>query len=354
MRLLIISALYAPYGRGGAERIARQRAVQAQAAGYQVSVLTLQPWQGVRSLGLQTEVDGGVLIHRFFALNIFSYITIGRHPLWQRLVWHALDLGNLHSWFVVRQIVKEFRPDKVEVHVAKGIGYSIFCALRSLGARWQLVLHDVQYVVPSGLLLVGQESILGRWWCRTYTAICRWLIGSPTEVLSPTQWLLDFYTHRGFFPYSEKKVELAFGALPPVQQLNLTPDHQPVRLLFVGQIETHKGIEWLIAQLQDNQFSVPAIELKQFHLDIVGDGSRLEVVKQLVAGDERFTVWGRVPAERLPEFFSRVDFTIVPSQCYENAPTIIAESLQAGVPVITNKIGGIGEMVVEEVNGLFV
>ncbi len=352
MKRVIISSLYSPYVRGGAEQVAASHATGYQQADDEVTVMALQPWTGWRSLWPTHAAQNGVVIYRWFALNLFSYITIDRHPLWQRLVWHAIDLVNPHSYLVLRRLLKQLRPDEVEVHIAKGLGYSIFAAIRASGIPWRLVLHDVQYVVPSGRLLVGQEGILRAWWCRLYAALCRALIGSPTEVLSPSRWLMDFYTQRKFFKRSRPTVELAFGQLPPVKPLTLTPPGDPAQLLFVGQIEAHKGIEWLIHALKSYELRITNYKLgEKFHLDIVGSGSRLAAVRQLVAGDERFTIWGPVAAEQLTEFFQRTDFTLVPSRCYENAPTIIVASLRHGVPVIAVAIGGIPEMIAVGING---
>ena len=41
----------------------------------------------------------------------------------------------------------------------------------------------------------------------------------------------------------------------------------------------------------------------------------------------------------------------MPSLCYENSPTVIYESLSNGVPVIASDIGGISELIKENING---
>ena len=58
--------------------------------------------------------------------------------------------------------------------------------------------------------------------------------------------------------------------------------------------------------------------------------------------DPRVTYHGFVFLENLANLFAISDAVVVPSLCYEGSPTIIYESLQAGVPVIASDIGGGG------------
>ena len=54
---------------------------------------------------------------------------------------------------------------------------------------------------------------------------------------------------------------------------------------------------------------------------------------------------------RLSEQYSKADYLIVPSLCYENSPTVIYEAFSIGLPVIASKIGGVSELVKNEYNG---
>src|SRR5262249_6760817 len=55
------------------------------------------------------------------------------------------------------------------------------------------------------------------------------------------------------------------------------------------------------------------------------------------------------------EVFTRLatlDLIAVPSVWYENRPQVILEAFQAGVPVVASRIGGLPELVADEVSGL--
>jgi len=84
---------------------------------------------------------------------------------------------------------------------------------------------------------------------------------------------------------------------------------------------------------------------------IIGSGSQLEVAQNLAKDNPRIKFLGYQPEEKIQEYFSQADYTIVPSLCYENSPTVIFESLSAGVPVIASDLGGIPELVRAGENG---
>ena len=354
MKICVINSLYPPYHRGGAEVMAEKEVKQLRLEGHDVFVITIRPWLAYKSLWPIVEELDGVRVYRFYPLNLFSFININKISWWWRLPWHKIDLLNLHSYLVVKNILKQEQPDLVRTHNLKGIGYTVWRAIKNLKIKNVHTIHDVQLVVPSGLLKVGEERKLNNWFYKSYAAVCRLLIDSPMEVISPSQWLMDFYTSRGFFKHSVKTVDLAFGQLPLTKQLNLQPQKKVINLLYVGQIEEHKGILWLIRKLKNYELRITNYELgNSFHLDIVGNGSKLNKVRKLVAGDERFKVWGWVPAEKLGGFFLTADFTVVPSLVYENSPTIITTSLGHKVPVIARKIGGIPELIKAGETGWF-
>jgi glycosyltransferase involved in cell wall biosynthesis len=61
---------------------------------------------------------------------------------------------------------------------------------------------------------------------------------------------------------------------------------------------------------------------------------------------------GRYTAAELPALMADVDWVVVPSIWYENAPLVIQEAFQHGKPVICSDIGGMAEAVTDGVDGL--
>lgn len=87
----------------------------------------------------------------------------------------------------------------------------------------------------------------------------------------------------------------------------------------------------------------------------IGSGPQLVDVKDAVAsGLEKmdFHFYGIQSKQEIATIFNRADFLVHPSDS-ENLPTIIAEALCSGLPVLSNRVGGIPEMI-DDTNGLLV
>lgn len=327
--------------RGGAERIVRRIAEGFKEKGHEVLVITARPKDFVTGV----EVKKGIKIYNFNPFNIFFYTNDYKNIIPKRLVWHFLDMLNHHSMIKVRKILAREKPDVVITHNLKGIGLMIPRAIKKLGIKHFHTLHDVQLSAPSGLINKGEEK---SWRQRTvfkklYEIICRWLFDSPDVVISPSQWLLDFYSKKGFFKDSQK-VFLPNPIFTSVDEINKL-DSDRFRFTFIGQIEKHKGILFLIKVFKE-------LKSQNIVLNIVGNGSLLSGAKFLAEGDKRIRFIGMASQDELRQTFRRTDATIVPSLCYENSPGAIYDSFVFKTPVIASNIGGVAELVKEGERGL--
>lgn len=345
MRICFISNLFPPYGRGGAERVVEEEALALKALGHDVSIITACPVREDGSAEPRMTVENGLRVYRFFPLNLFFYGELGQHPAPVRLLWHLRDAGNDHAARTVERILKIERPEIVHTHNLKGIGFRVPAVIRKLGIRHAHTLHDVQLVAPSGLILKGKEHAFGVAdpLSRLFAAMARSRFGSPDVVISPSRFLLRFHAERGFFPQSQK-------ILLPNPAPHVVPSKHVLsgetRFLFLGQVETHKGILLLI-----EAFRRLVKERPKARLDVVGAGSGLEEARRTAGKDVRISFYGKKKPAQFADMFSKVDYTVVPSLCYENAPTVIVESFAYGVPVAAASIGGATELVRHEKNG---
>lgn len=344
MKIGIVSNLYPPHERGGAELVARRIADELSKRGHSVSVLTTQPFSGWKSFSPTLQERHVERVYRFCPLNIFGIASIGEQPLWKRLVWHVIDVFSPGIRSVLNTWIQEEQPDVVVTHNLKGIGLSIGRVVQSMGVRHIHTLHDVQLTIPSGLLMWGEEqSIMNRSFLRRwYERLTKWAIGTPDVVISPSAFLLDFYTSRGFFVGTKSAV------IPNPEPSVLVPNRSetrtgPIRLLFAGQLEPHKGILFLLRTLE--RVNVP------IELHIAGDGCLREEIEERCLRDARLTYHGFVALDPLLKLIAGSDAVVVPSLCYENSPTIIYESFAVGTPVIASRLGGIPELIQEGKNG---
>lgn len=107
---------------------------------------------------------------------------------------------------------------------------------------------------------------------------------------------------------------------------------------YVGRLSSEKGVETLTR--------VAATLLHK--LVVVGDGPLME---KLTKADNIAYV-GRKDWQDVKRIVGRARFLVIPSECYENNPLSVLESLCLGTPVLGARIGGIPELIDEGRNGL--
>jgi glycosyltransferase involved in cell wall biosynthesis len=110
---------------------------------------------------------------------------------------------------------------------------------------------------------------------------------------------------------------------------------------YVGRLSTEKGIETLLKA---------AAELPQYELKVIGTGPLESDLKSKYTHDHikflGFKNW-----EDLKHILESSRCMIIPSECYENNPLSVIESLCLGTPVIGTNIGGIPELIIQGKNG---
>jgi glycosyltransferase involved in cell wall biosynthesis len=344
VKILLVSNLYPPHARGGAERIARRTALELHVRGHEVTVLSTMPYEGPRSWFAQMTERNPETVYRFCPPNFYYLLDDHRHPFALRALWHLVDTWSPHPARELKRLIARVQPDVVVTHNLKGLGLQAARAIRESGVPHAHVLHDVQLSVPSGLLIWGQEndflngSFLRVW----YERRTQLAMGSPAVVVAPSRFLMEFHRARGFF--SKSRVEFLPNPAPkfPASTRRPSPDGT-LRLFYAGQLEEHKGVRFLIDTLRGS--AIP------FTLHVAGDGSLSEEIARIAKEDPRIVQHGFVSLDNLAKLLETVDATVVPSLCYEGSPAIIYESLEGGVPVIASDIGGIAELVKDGGNG---
>ena len=134
------------------------------------------------------------------------------------------------------------------------------------------------------------------------------------------------------------------------------PEQRQGRLLFIGRLVDKKGVDILLAAMrrlhQSDSKTVPG-------LDIAGSGP-LEAELRAQATDlssVRFLGW-QTP-EQLSRILHKAQAVVVPSRIAadgdcEGLPTVVLESIRAGVPVVASDHAGIPEIIRHEETGFLV
>jgi glycosyltransferase involved in cell wall biosynthesis len=119
---------------------------------------------------------------------------------------------------------------------------------------------------------------------------------------------------------------------------------EPYELLYVGSLDSHKGVERLIPILEHLSRQSTA----RFHLTIVGDGGlRSDLERQRdasgVTDDVSFTGW--LPNDELPGVFGSHDIFLYPGQWDEPFGRVFLEALAAGTPIVASDVGSVASII---------
>lgn len=335
MKYCIVSAGFPPNARGGAEMAAYRQAQLLQEAGDEVVVVTLaRPDEPSFSVVKQ----GHLRMYRYRPWHVGSYSLLHTYGFARRLLWHFFDAHNLLSVQRFLRVLRQERPDMVITHGLKGLGYLLPRTAKRFGAKTIHVVHDVQLIEPTGIADAAVRWTVARALWSRWTRVA---IGSPHAVFFPSAWLAEVSALWHFFPRSEKRV-----VRNPLLETKKSIT-RPIRtLLFLGQVEAHKGIVELLTAVQKIE--------KEYTLIVVGDGKAVPVVEKAATQNPRVRYLGRREGAALAEAWALADLVVVPSICAENAPTVIQEAAAHGIPVIASHIGGIPELVREGETGWLV
>ena len=118
-------------------------------------------------------------------------------------------------------------------------------------------------------------------------------------------------------------------------------------ILYFGRVHQSKGIMTLIEA---------ALPLTDVPIYIVGDGEAMPEVQRIIEqnGCQHIHLLGFKQGDELRELILNSICTVLPSEWYENCPMSVLESYAYGKPVIGADIGGIPELIVDDVDGFLV
>jgi glycosyltransferase involved in cell wall biosynthesis len=135
------------------------------------------------------------------------------------------------------------------------------------------------------------------------------------------------------------------------QFVHVTTD--PLRIAFLGRLDRTKGADTLIQALR----SLPEarIELSLYGIPQGGSGAEyLDELKKLAGNDPRIRFLTAVPSNQIISLLRSYHLLAVPSRWLETGPLVVLEAFAAGIPVIGSNLGGIAELIENEVNGILV
>lgn len=274
------------------------------------------------------------------------------------------DLGTLLS---------EFRPDVIHIHHLVLIGAEFLTLARRLLPDVSIVmtLHDYYPICHhDGLMVrpgdrqrctgaspgachgcfpeIGSDRFLLRErFIKTHLAVV-------DRFVSPSRFLRQRYVDWGL---PAEKIEVIANARPA----QTAAAHRPAqgrrgRFGYFGNLNPWKGVLPLLQAAK----LLSASGEEDFSLRIHG-GAPFQAERfttaldaALSAASSHVSHSGAYAREDVPALMAEVDWVVMPSIWWENAPLVIQEAFQHRRPLIVSNIGGMAEMVRDEIDGLHV
>ena len=164
---------------------------------------------------------------------------------------------------------------------------------------------------------------------------------------------LSAYWQRFFtdtFALTNVKVINNIVEQPAPDEIHTTrPPGAPLRLLFLGTVNTAKGIFDLVETIAANASRWRG----HLTLALAGDGPEMERLRETIAElciTDMVRLHGWVEGAEKKELFRQADAVILPSYI-EGMPICILEGIARAMPVIATNVGGIPEILTDNVNG---
>ena len=128
-----------------------------------------------------------------------------------------------------------------------------------------------------------------------------------------------------------------------------TPGREKV-VLFVGRLLVQKGVFDLVEAFRLARLQVDCL------LVIAGEGPERQALTRTIMRQgltAAVSMPGYLAGDELRQAYQDADVFVLPSY-REGFPTVIAEAMDAGLPIITTQIRGAADVLVQETNALFV
>jgi len=321
-RILLINHEYPPLG-GGAGNTTRHIAAGLARLGHQPCVIT-GAWAGLPAI----EETDGVMIRRI-ALPREDLRNVRTGEAVRFMTSAMITAANLH---------KQWKADAALA----------FFTWPSAPVGWFMkTSRRVPYIVALQNGDVPQREPEDHSWThRLNDRAVKFLWRNAGAVIASSQALAE--EARAFAP--QQRIDVIPGGAH-VEGITPKEDYaaqDEVRLLYVGRLEKHKGLDVLLPALAKLTSAL------KWKLRLVGDGPEWPAIAAQAA---RFALIDRIELcgwqgwNTLPEMYRNADIFVLPSHA-DDMPAALLEAMATGLPVVATRVAGAGEAVLHGQTGM--
>ena len=290
-----------------------------------------------------------------------DYPELSTSGIWKKLKYSFYFFYNLQARKNLKRLIKKEKPDIAHIHLFfNSLSISILPVLKKYGIPVVFTAHDHRLICPSYLLLDRKLHTCER--CKNgsyYQCVVRRC--SKGHFIESLFLALEMYLRKYLFPIEKytdciicvsnfsaakhKEFKPSWSSLirrvyNPIPLADKVEINRGAYLLYIGRISREKGIVALLKAAA----ALPGVTIK-----IVGTG---EYKKELMEIPTNVTFLGQKNREELATLIKNASFAVFPSECYETFGLVVVEAFAHGTPVIASNIGGVSELVDNNVNGI--
>jgi len=328
----------------------------------------------------QVNVNGGIFVEKqVIALkkNIDGEIFVVAPIPWSpRLLWYKKkwQLYGKEKKFLIKNNIKVFHPRYFRFpgrHFGVFDPFVIYYGVRSLVRKLASTNNGDAIIHAHTILPVGLAAILLKKELKI-PVICT-AHGGDTYIL-PFRSKLYYYQAKTAInnadtvvAVSERLKKIILEISPQSKNVQVVTNgidrdwlehkasasssQKPLKILFIGRLSIEKGIEELL-----RAFLLLSTEHADCELVLVGENlmaSWLETFLKKNKLQQRVKVTGAIDHSELPAFYKNASIFVLPSHM-EGMPTVMFEAMGIGLPVIISDVGGVSEVIKNNVNGLLI
>ena len=290
----------------------------------------------------------------------------------------ALDvIYSKENYKKMQESIYDFKPDIVHLNnFQRQLSESIVECCEKNKIPMVFTAHDVQAICPAISMLDGEKNICEKCMNGKYlncfkkkcikNSTLKSLLGAYEgkyyrskkvyiekigHIITPSVFYKNKFIEDGV---KEDKIDAIHNFID-LEDYNLQVETDGYAL-YSGRLAKEKGILNLVEAFTNLIKNSKGNEkLNGIRLYIAGDGPERENIEKKIKDsklENRIVLLGYLNQKDLREFTRKCSFLVIPSIWYENGPYSVIETQAIGKAIIGANIGGIPEMVQDNVNGL--
>lgn len=351
MKVVLLSHVFGQDLGGGATAAVMHLAKGLLALGIDVSVIATHSGPASKSI-----LADGMVVHRLPHRNLYWVEEKDTHSVATKVIWQLVDTWNPAMLGQLRSALTEEAPDIVHVHKLRGLSPAVWSAAGNVSPLFQSC-HDYEVMSPEGTLRgrLGEMARDQVWVLRPYQRMRASMSNRVDVVTAPSRYTLNTIIAAGFFASARQAVVPNSHGMTTAQLRDVRASHShnhadaPMRFLYLGRLETTKGINVLV-----DAFTRVARERPEAELHIAGFGSLEVELRSWSESSQGVQFHGAVFGEAKQQLIRSCDVVLVPSVWPEVFGIVVVEAYAQGKPVIASRIGGLPELIREGETGFLV